>query len=147
MTLPLQGSMNYLIDGGVLDFDANAYLNTGITTPYYQPMLNGVKMQSQPQQDSFSSKIKNKLSDKNTLKTIAATAILGILAFVGIKKSKTIFNNVKNSKLITNLNKGFNSVKNWVKDIPNKISKILPKKENIKNIAEKTVDTVSSAIK
>ena len=137
MTLPLPGSMNYLMNGGVLDFDANAYLNSGIVTPYYQPMLNGAKIQPQPQKDSFSSKLKN---NEKTIKTVAATVILGALAFVGIKKSKNLLKGAKDSKFVSKIGDTFKSAKEWIKSIPSKISNILPKKEAMKEGANKAVD-------
>lgn len=126
MSLP--HSMDYLMDGGVLDFDAAAYLNqspVGMGN-YYPPTLNGVRMQQQSYKDSFSSQMKNKLSDTKTIKTIVAAAIVTILAGVGISKSKKACAAIKNSKVVQTLGNACGSVKNWFTELPKKFSKLKP---------------------
>ena len=97
MTLP--NSMDYLARGGVIDFDAAAFLNSGNTGVQYPTVLGGVQMQQQPKKDSFASKAKAKLTDTNFLKKAATALIVGTLAFVGIKKGKNCLNSIKNSKV------------------------------------------------
>lgn len=97
MTLP--NSMDYLMHNGVLDFDANAYLNSNMGGVQYPSMLGGVQMQSQPKNDSFSSKAKAKFKDPSFLKKAATAVIVGALAFVGIRKGKSCLNSIKNSSI------------------------------------------------
>jgi len=112
MTLP--HSLDYLMTGGVLDFDAAAYLNSNANGVNYPPMLGGTTLKSQPQKDSFASKAKSKLTDTNFLKKAATVAIVGTLAFFGIKNGKNLINTAKNtnwtekaSGLLTNAKDGF----------------------------------------
>ena len=93
MTLP--NSMDYLAMNGVVDFDVNAYLNSNAGGVHYPSLLGDTKMQAQPQKDTFASKAKAKLTDKNFLKKAATAVVVGTLAIFGIKKGKALFNSVK----------------------------------------------------
>ncbi len=88
MTLP--NSMNYLARNGVVDFDVDAYLNSpnakGVN--FATNLLGDATLQSQPQKDSFSSRLKAKVSDKGFLKKAATAAIVTTLAVFGFKKAK-----------------------------------------------------------
>lgn len=79
--------LSYLATNGILTFDPNAYLNAPTTgaNPYGQlGLLPGdTKLQGQPTQDSFISK------NKNTIKKVAAGAIIAGLAIFGISKCKS----------------------------------------------------------
>ena len=97
MTLP--NSMDYLAMNGVVDFDVNAYLNSNAGGVNYPSMLGGAKLPAQPQQDSFTSKAKAKLTDKNFLKKAATAAIVVALTAFGIKKGKNLFNSAKESNV------------------------------------------------
>lgn len=98
MTLP--HSLDYLMTGGVLDFDAAAYLNSNAGGVNYNPqLLGGATLNAQPKKDSFSSKAKAKLTDTNFLKKAATVAIVGTLAFFGIKKGKNLINSLKGKNL------------------------------------------------
>jgi hypothetical protein len=96
--MALPHSMDYLMNGGVLDFDAAAYLNSSATGVQYPSMLGGVQMQNQPKNDSFTSKAKAKLTDTNFLKKAATAAIVTTLAVVGFCKGKKCWNSVKSSE-------------------------------------------------
>lgn len=78
--------LSYLATNGVLTFDPNAYLNapTAGVNPYGQIGLlpSDTKLQGQPTQDGFISK------NKNTIKKVAAGAILAGLAIFGLAKCK-----------------------------------------------------------
>lgn len=112
--MALPHSMDYLMNGGVLDFDAAAYLNSNANGVQYPSMLGGVQMQNQPTNDSFSSKAKAKLKDTNFLKKAATAVIVGALAFVGIKKGKKCLDAFKNSDKTQAVMNGLNSAKNSV---------------------------------
>lgn len=78
--------LSYLATNGVLTFDPNAYLNAPAagTNPYGQIGLlpSDTKLQGQPTQDGFISK------NKNTIKKVAAGAIIAGLAIFGFAKCK-----------------------------------------------------------
>ncbi|MBR1753218.1 hypothetical protein IJ732_00125 [bacterium] len=122
MTLP--HSMDYLMTGGVLDFDAAAFLNNpspiGLN---YPTMLGGTQMQSQPQKDTFSSKVKSKLKDTNFLKKAATVAIVGTLAFFGIKKGKNLLSAAKNTNVAETAANATASAKGWFSNLFKKVSK------------------------
>lgn len=103
MTLP--HSMDYLVNGGVLDFDAAAYLNNtnvgGVN--YNTNLLGGVQMQAQPKNDGFATKAKNKLKDVNFLKKAATVALVTVLAGVGLSKCKGLVKSLKNSNVAENV--------------------------------------------
>lgn len=87
--------LNYLTQNGILNFDANTYLNsptptlgTGLPFP---TDLGGASMNGQPQKDGFIS------SKATTIKKIAAGAILATLAVVGLSKCKTGVSNLTNA--------------------------------------------------
>ena len=122
MTLP--HSLDYLMTGGVLDFDAAAYLNSNAGGVNYGPqMLGGTKMQAQPQKDSFASKAKAKLTDTNFLKKAATVAIVGTLAFFGIKKGKNLISSAKNTNWGEQAGKLWTSAKNGISNLFSKVSK------------------------
>lgn len=86
----LPHSMDYLINGGVLDFDAASYLNgNGINSCNYNTnMLGNVYTKKQPQADSFDSE-KNKKQEKiNTIKKVVTALTVTALACVGFSKGK-----------------------------------------------------------
>lgn len=93
MTLP--GSMDYLSAGGVLNFDAAAYLNNpnARQMPFKNP-LNASSAIGQPTKDTFMSKTKGKLKQKDTWKKIAAGAIVATLAGIGIYKGTKGIQNI-----------------------------------------------------
>lgn len=96
--MTLSNSMSYLARNGVVDFDVDAYLNSNAKGVNYAPnMLGDATLQAQPQKDSFSSKLKAKVSDKGFLKKAATAAIVTTLAVFGIKKGKNLFSAAKNS--------------------------------------------------
>jgi len=97
MTLP--NSMDYLAMNGVVDFDVNAYLNSNAGGVNYPSLLGNTKMQAQPEKDSFTSKAKAKLTDKNFLKKAATAVVVVALAAFGIKKGKNLFNSAKESNM------------------------------------------------
>jgi len=99
MTLP--NSMGYLARNGVVDFDVDAYLNNPAAkgVNYTPNMLGDATMQAQPQKDTFSSKLKAKVSDKNFLKKAATAVIVTTLAVFGIKKGKNLLSAAKNSNV------------------------------------------------
>ena len=78
--------LSYLATNGILTFDPNAYLNAPTTgaNPYCQLGLlpSDTKLQGQPTKDGFFSK------NKNTIKKVAAGAIIAGLAIFGISKCK-----------------------------------------------------------
>ena len=112
MTLP--HSMDYLVNGGVLDFDAAAYLNNtnvgGVN--YNTNLLGGVQMQAQPQNDNFATKAKKTMTDKNFLKKVATAALVTVLAGVALCKGKNAIKAVKNY----NYSEGASNAVNYVKD-------------------------------
>jgi len=112
MTLP--HSMDYLVNGGVLDFDAAAYLNNtnvgGVN--YNTNLLGGVSMQAQPQNDNFATKAKKTMTDKNFLKKAATVALVTVLAGVALCKGKSAISAVKNY----NYSEGASNAVNYVKD-------------------------------
>ena len=105
MTLP--HSMDYLVNGGVLDFDAAAYLNN-------TNLLGGVQMQAQPKNDGFATKAKNKMSDMNFLKKAATIALVTVLAGVGLCKGKNLIKAVKNYNYSEGAANAFNAAKDGV---------------------------------
>ena len=121
MTLP--HSLDYLMTGGVLDFDAAAYLNSNAGGVNFPPMLGGTAMHAQPKADSFASKAKSKLTDTNLLKKVATVAIVGTLAFFGIKKGKNLFNNIKNTNWTEKAGNLMASAKNGMSNLFKKVSK------------------------
>ncbi len=121
MTLP--HSMDYLMNAGVLDFDAAAYLNSNAGGVQYPQMLGGVQMQSQPKTDSFASKAKAKFSDTNFLKKVATGVIVATLAFVGIKKGKKCIDVFKNSDKTQAVMNGLSSAKNSVSNFFSRFKK------------------------
>ncbi|MBR1680747.1 hypothetical protein IJ707_03040 [bacterium] len=121
MTLP--HSLDYLMTGGVLDFDAAAYLNSNAGGVNYPPMLGGTTLQPQPKNDSFASKAKSKLTDTNFLKKAATVAIVGTLAFFGIKKGKNIMSTVKNTNWTEKAGSLLTSAKNGLSNLFTKVSK------------------------
>ena len=79
--------LSYLTQNGILNFDANAYLNSptpavGNGLPFSTD-LNGAQINGQPKKDGFFS------SNANTIKKVAAGAIIAALAVVGLSKCKT----------------------------------------------------------
>ena len=114
MTLP--NSMDYLTRNGVVDFDVNAYLNnpTARGVNFGPNMLGDTTMQAQPQKDSFSSKLKAKVSDKNFLKKAATAVIVTTLAVFGIKKGKNLFSKVKTSNVAQETGNFLGKAKNCV---------------------------------
>ena len=84
--------LSLLASEGILTFDPNAYLNAPSTgaNPYAQIGLlpSDTKLQAQPTQDSFVSR------NKNTIKKVAAGAIIAGLAVFGLYKGKTCLNKV-----------------------------------------------------
>jgi len=121
MTLP--HSMDYLMTGGVLDFDAAAFLNNTNPIGIDPKMLGGVQMQQQPQKDSFSSKVKSKLKDTNFLKKAATVAIVGTLAFFGIKKGKNLLSAAKDTNITEIAANATASAKGWFSNLFKKVSK------------------------
>lgn len=103
MTLP--HSMDYLVNGGVLDFDAAAYLNNtnvgGVN--YNTNLLGGVQMQAQPNNDGFVAKAKTKMSDMKFLKTLATVALVTVLACVGLNKCKNLVKSIKKSDIVDDI--------------------------------------------
>lgn len=114
MTLP--HSMDYLVNGGVLDFDAAAYLNNtnvgGVN--YNTNLLGGVQMQAQPQNDNFATKAKKTMTDKNFLKKAATVALVTVLAGVALCKGKSAISAVKNSDKTQAVMNGLSSAKDSV---------------------------------
>ena len=114
MTLP--HSMDYLVNGGVLDFDAAAYLNNtnvgGVN--YNTNLLGGVQMQAQPKNDGFATKAKNKMSDMNFLKKAATIALVTVLAGVALCKGKNVIKSVKNYNYTEGASNAFSAVKEGV---------------------------------
>ena len=114
MTLP--HSMDYLVNGGVLDFDAAAYLNNtnvgGVN--YNTNLLGGVQMQNQPQNDNFATKAKKTMTDKNFLKKVATAALVTVLAGVALCKGKNVIKSVKNYNYTEGASNAFSAVKNGV---------------------------------
>ena len=121
MTLP--HSMDYLMNAGVLDFDAAAFLNSNAGGVQYPQMLGGVQMQSQPKNDSFTSKAKAKLSDTNFLKKVATGVIVATLAFVGLKKGKNCLDALKNSDKTQAVMNGVNSAKSGISNFFSRFKK------------------------
>lgn len=114
MTLP--HSMDYLVNGGVLDFDAAAYLNNtnvgGVN--YNTNLLGGVQMQNQPQNDNFATKAKKTMTDKNFLKKVATAALVTVLAGVALCKGKNVIKSVKNYNYTEDASNAFSAVKEGV---------------------------------
>ncbi len=114
MTLP--HSMDYLVNGGVLDFDAAAYLNNtnvgGVN--YNTNLLGGVQMQNQPQNDNFATKAKKTMTDKNFLKKVATAALVTVLAGVALCKGKNVIKSVKNYNYTEGASNAFSAVKEGV---------------------------------
>lgn len=114
MTLP--HSMDYLVNGGVLDFDAVAYLNNtnvgGVN--YNTNLLGGVQMQNQPQNDNFATKAKKTMTDKNFLKKVATAALVTVLAGVALCKGKNVIKSVKNYNYTEGASNAFSAVKEGV---------------------------------
>lgn len=121
--MALPHSMDYLMNGGVLDFDAAAYLNSNASGVQYPTMLGGVQMQNQPQKDSFASKAKSKLTDTNFLKKAATAVIATTLAIVGIRKGKKCWNAMKNSNTVQSAGNFLTSAKNSVSNFFTKFKK------------------------
>ena len=122
MTLP--HSLDYLNTGGVLDFDAAAYLNsTAGGVNYNTNMLGGTTLQNQPKKDSFASKAKAKLTDVNFLKKAATAAIVGTLVFFGIKNGKNLINNIKTTNWSEKAGNLLASAKNGISNLFSKVSK------------------------
>ena len=121
MTLP--NSMGYLSRNGVVDFDVDAYLNNPAAkgVNYGPNMLGGTTMQAQPQKDSFSSKLKAKVSDKGFLKAAAATVAVAALAIFGIKKGKKAVSTVKNTEIAQQASNLFGKAKNWITNLSKKV--------------------------
>ena len=114
MTLP--HSMDYLVNGGVLDFDAAAYLNNtnvgGVN--YNTNLLGGVQMQNQPQNDNFATKAKKTMTDKNFLKKVATAALVTVLAGVALCKGKNVIKSVRNYNYTEGASDAFSAVKEGV---------------------------------
>ena len=114
MTLP--NSMDYLARNGVVDFNVDAYLNSpnakGVN--FSSNMLGDTTMQAQPKKDTFSSKLKAKVSDKNFLKKAATAVIVTTLAVFGIKKGKNLLNSAKNTNVGQQASTYLGKAKNWV---------------------------------
>lgn len=114
MTLP--HSMDYLVNGGVLDFDAAAYLNNtnagGVN--YNTNLLGGVQMQNQPQKDNFVTKAKKTMANKNFLKKAATVALVTVLAGVALCKGKSAVSAIKNYNYSEGASNAFNTAKNGV---------------------------------
>ena len=114
MTLP--HSMDYLVNGGVLDFDAAAYLNNtnvgGVN--YNTNLLGGVQMQNQPQNDNFATKAKKTMTDKNFLKKVATAALVTVLVGVALCNGKNVIKAVKDYNYTEGASNAFSSVKNGV---------------------------------
>lgn len=108
--MALPQSVNYLATNGIVTFDVDSYLNMPMNgcNPC---MLGGATMPMQPAKDTFASKAKSKLSDKNFLKTVAAVGISALLIGVGIFKGKKIVSAVKDSNFAKSIGTAFSSVK------------------------------------
>ena len=108
--------MDYLVNGGVLDFDAAAYLNNtnvgGVN--YNTNLLGGVQMQNQPQNDNFATKAKKTMTDKNFLKKVATAALVTVLAGVALCKGKNVIKAVKDYNYTEGASNAFSSVKDGV---------------------------------
>ncbi|MBR2525145.1 hypothetical protein IKE67_01640 [bacterium] len=117
--MTLSNSVDYLTRNGVVDFDVDAYLNNpnakGVN--YTPNMLGGTTMQAQPQKDTFSSKLKAKVSDKGFLKKAAATVAVAALAVFGIKKGKNLLSTAKNSNVGQQACNYYGKAKNWVTNL------------------------------
>jgi len=114
--MTLSNSMNYLARNGVVDFDVDAYLNSpnakGVN--YAPNMLGDATLKAQPQKDSFTSRLKAKVSDKNFLKKAATAAIVTTLAVFGIKKGKNLFSAANNANVTEQATGFFGKAKDFV---------------------------------
>lgn len=83
----MPGSMDYLMSNGILNFDAQAFLNNPAmqNMPFEAPLNGSVKMQEQPVKDSFMSKTKAAMNTKS-FKQIATAGIVAGLALFGLSK-------------------------------------------------------------
>ncbi len=121
MTLP--HSLDYLMTGGVLDFDAAAYLNSNAGGVGYSNMLGGTTLKSQPKNDSFTSKVKSKFTDTNFLKKAATVAIVTTLAIFGIKKGKNLLTAAKDTNWTEKAGNLFASAKDGISNLFKQVSK------------------------
>lgn len=124
--------LSYLATEGILTFDPNAYLNspvTGNANPYAQIGLlpNGTKMKNQPTKDGFVSR------NKETIKKVAAGAILTGLALFGIYKCKNATTKIADAfsgvsqKATTTTNGFIDTAKNYIQGGFDKVKNFLKK--------------------
>lgn len=111
--MALPQSVNYLATNGIVTFDVDSYLNMpmGGCNPC---MLGGATMPMQPAKDTFASKAKSKLSDKNFLKKVAAAGISALLIGVGIFKGKKMLSAAKNSDFVKSVGSFFTGAKSTI---------------------------------
>ena len=123
--MALPHSMDYLMNNGVLDFDAAAYLNNPMAggVNYAPNMLGGVQMQAQPKSDSFSNKAKAKLKDIDFLKKAATAVISAVLIGTALVKGKKCWNNVKSSQAVQSVGNFFTSAKSGISNFISKFKK------------------------
>ena len=117
--------LSYLATNGILTFDPNAYLNAPTTgaNPYGQigMLPTDTKLQGQPTKDSFISK------NKNTIKKVAAGAILAGLAIFGIAKCKNGFKNLTSTNIGETASKAAESGKGFISNCIDSVKKFFTK--------------------